>query len=66
MWHHITVSGVPLCRVNDIITRSVRCCHRTKPKAKSAVLQLIEQNPLHPIGSYKVNPEICPEVIDIY
>ena len=66
MKHHIQIKGVPLCEIRSIETEGVVCNHLTEVRAKTALLRLIERNPLLPICDYKIVPGVCPAVREIW
>lgn len=61
-FHHITVKGVPLCCSEDVKKdgHQTRCGHHSKAAAKTAVLRLIEHNPMFPLCHYRVVEGHCP------
>lgn len=64
MRHHITVKGLPLCKNMELDTTGVYCNHLTEVRAKTALLRLIEQNPMHPVGDYTIKPGMCNVISD--
>jgi len=61
-FHHITVKGVPLCCSEDVQRHlgDTPCGHTSKAAAKTAILRLIEHNPMFPVCHYRVVEGHCP------
>lgn len=58
-YHHITFKGSPLCKAEGIKADGIGCNYLTRTRAKSALLRLIEANPMVSVCGYKIEPGSC-------